>query len=326
MRPMIRAAVALGVAIGGLSHAAAQSWPTRQVTLVVPYGAGAASDVVARIIAPRLAEVLGQPVIVENVAGAGGITGSMRVARAAPDFYQVVLGNSGTHAQNQSLYKHPPYNPSTDFTPVALLGTGAMVLIVRKDLPMNGLPDFISYAKANQTRMQYGSAGAGSAIHLACVLFNATAGLDVTHVPYRSSSSALQDLIPGRIDYMCPVDGSVIAQIDSGTVKALAILGKKRSPILPKVATASEQGLTDFDASIWWGLFLPRGAPAAVVQKLNAATAAMMDTPSVQERLREFGVDLVQPEQRSSEYLRTFVESEIKKWSAPIKASGISIE
>jgi tripartite-type tricarboxylate transporter receptor subunit TctC len=326
MRPMIRAAVALGVAIGGLSNAGAQSWPTRQVTLVVPYGAGAASDVVARIVAPRLAEVLGQPVIVENVAGAGGITGSMRVARAAPDFYQVVLGNSGTHAQNQSLYKHPPYNPSTDFAPVALIGTGAMVLIVRNDLPMNNLPEFISYAKANQTRMQYGSAGAGSAIHLACVLFNAAAGLDVTHVPYRSSSAALQDLIPGRIDYMCPVDGSVIAQIDGGTVKALAILGKKRSPILPQVATANEQGLTDFDASIWWGLFLPKGAPAAVVQKLNAATAAMMDTPSVQERLREFGVDLVQPEQRSPEYLQTFVESEIKKWSAPIKVSGISIE
>jgi tripartite-type tricarboxylate transporter receptor subunit TctC len=156
------------------------------------------------------------------------------------------------------------------------------------------------------------SAPALRAIHLACVLFNAAAGLDVTHVPYRSSSAALQDF--------------VIAQIDSGTVKALAILGKKRSPILPKVATASEQGLTDFDASIWWGLFLPKGAPAAVVQKLNAATAAMLDTPSVQERLREFGVDLVQPEQRSPEYLRTFVESEIKKWSAPIKVSGISIE
>jgi tripartite-type tricarboxylate transporter receptor subunit TctC len=143
MRTLVCAALALGAAIGGLSNAVAQSWPSRQVTLVVPYAAGAASDIVARTIAPRLAELLGQVVIIENVPGAGGLTGSVRVARAAPDFHQVVLGNSGTHAQNQSLFKHAPYNPTTDFTPVTLIGTGAMVLIVRNDLPANNLPEFI---------------------------------------------------------------------------------------------------------------------------------------------------------------------------------------
>ena len=326
MRTSMRSVVALAAVIGGISNAVAQNWPTRQVTLVVPYAAGAASDIVARIIAPRLSELLGQPVITENVAGAGGVTGSIRVARAAPDFHQIVLGNSGTHAQNQSLYKRPPYNPATDFAPVALIGKGAMVLIVRNELPANTLPEFISYAKANEAKMQYGSAGPGSAIHLACLLFNAAVGLNVTHVPYRASSAALQDLIPGRIDYMCPVDGSVIAQIDSKAVKAIAVLRTKRSPILPKLPTASEQGLTDFDTSLWWALFLPKGAPAAIVQRLHEATIAMMDTPSVQERMRELGVDLAEPELRSSEYLRTFVESEIDKWAAPIKASGLSMD
>ena len=326
MRTSMRSVVALAAVIGGISNAVAQNWPTRQVTLVVPYAAGAASDIVARIIAPRLSELLGQPVIIENIAGAGGLTGSIRVARAAPDFHQIVLGNSGTHAQNQSLYKRPPYNPATDFASVALIGKGAMVLIVRNELPANTLPEFISYAKANEAKMQYGSAGPGSAIHLACLLFNAAVGLNVTHVPYRASSAALQDLIPGRIDYMCPVDGSVIAQIDSKAVKAIAVLRTKRSPILPKLPTASEQGLTDFDTSLWWALFLPKGAPAAIVQRLHEATIAMMDTPSVQERMRELGVDLAEPELRSSEYLRTFVESEIDKWAAPIKASGLSMD
>jgi tripartite-type tricarboxylate transporter receptor subunit TctC len=325
MRTLLRTAVALAAAIG-ISDAGAQSWPTRQVTLVVPYAAGAASDIVARTIAPRLSELLGQPVIIENIAGAGGITGSIRVAKAAPDFHQIVLGNSGTHAQNQSLYKRPPYNPTAHFAPVALVGTGAMVLIVRNELPANNLPEFIADAKANQAKMQYGSAGPGSAIHLACVLLNAAVGLNVTHVPYRASSAALQDLIPGRIDYMCPVDGSVLAQIDSKTVKAIAVLRTKRSAILPKLPTASEQGLTDFDASVWWAFFLPKASPAAIVERLHDATVAMMDTPSVQERLKEIGVDLVGPERRSPEYLRTFVESEIRKWAAPIKASGISVE
>jgi tripartite-type tricarboxylate transporter receptor subunit TctC len=325
MRTLMRTAVALAAAIG-ISDAGAQSWPTRQVTLVVPYAAGAASDIVARTIAPRLSELLGQPVIIENIAGAGGITGSIRVAKAAPDFHQIVLGNSGTHAQNQSLYKRPPYNPTTHFAPVALIGTGAMVLIVRNELPANNLPEFIAYAKANQAKMQYGSAGPGSAIHLACVLLNAAVVLNVTHVPYRASSAALQDLIPGRIDYMCPVDGSVLAQIDSKTVKAIAVLRTKRSAILPKLPTASEQGLTDFDASVWWAFFLPKASPAAIVERLHDATVAMMDTPSVQERLKEIGVDLVGPERRSPEYLRTFVESEIRKWAAPIKASGISVK
>ena len=311
-------------AFWSVSHA--QTWPTRPVTMVAPYAAGSASDNVARALAPRLAELLGQPVIIENVTGAGGMIASARVAKAAPDFHQFVLGGSGTHAQSQAVYKKPLYNPVTDFTPVALIGTGASVLITRNEFPANTLPEFLTYAKANQAKMQYGSAGTGSGIHLSCLLFNAAAGLNITHVPYRGSPAALQDLIPGRIDYMCPVDGSVVAQIEGKTVKPIAVLATERSPVLPTIATASEQGLKDFEAGIWWAFFLPKGTPSDIADRFNQATRAMIDTPAVQKRMGEIGVKLVSEERRSPSYLQKFVASEIEKWSGPIKASGLLLD
>ena len=173
------------------------------VTLVVPFAAGGPIDTIGRILATRLAELLGQQVIVENVGGAGGMTGTARVAKAAPDGYQVVLGNVGTHAGNQTLYRHPLYNAATDFAPVILVVELPLVLVARKDLPADDLPGFIAYAKANQATMQFGSGGAGSATHLACALLNAAVGIEVTHVPYRGGAPAMQDLIAGRIDYLC---------------------------------------------------------------------------------------------------------------------------
>jgi len=306
--------------------ASAQNWPTRPVTMVVPFAAGGGADALGRVLAPRLSEVLGQQVIVENVGGAGGMSGAYRVAKAPPDGYQFVLGTSGTHAQNQSLYKTPLYNAATDFAPVALVAEQPIVLIARKDLPADNLQQFIAYAKANQANMQYGSAGAGSSVQLACVLLNAANGLKVTHVPYRGSAPAMQDLIGGRIDYQCANVGPVVPQIEGNLVKAIAILTKNRTPILPALPSAHEQGLANFEAFIWYALFLPKGTPAAIVQKLNAATIATMNTPSVQERLKEVGADLVAPERRSPDYLAGFVESEIEKWAAPIKAAGVTGE
>jgi tripartite-type tricarboxylate transporter receptor subunit TctC len=319
---------ALGGAAASVSAgiATAEDWPTRPVTLVVPYAAGSASDIAARSLAPRLSEVLGQQVIIEDIGGAGGMTASARVAKAAPDFYQFVIGNAGSHAQNQTLYKHPMYNAATDFAPVGLIATNSYALIVNKGFPANNLREFVAYAKANQAKMQYGSAGAGSGIHLACVLLNAAIGVDVTHIPYRGSPAAVQDLIGGRIDYLCPIIGSVVPLIESGTVRALAVLSKDRSAILPDVASAHEQGLTDFTVDGWWAFFMPKGTPAAIVQKLHDATVVTMDTPSVQERMKQIGADLVASERRSPEYLQKFVESEIEKWAAPIKASGVSTE
>ncbi len=320
--------IAIALALGALTpaFAAAQDWPTRPLTMIVPLAAGSGIDVLGRILAPRLSEILGQQVIVENVSGAGGMTGASRVARAVPDGYQFLLGGTGTHAQNQTLYKHQLYNAATDFAPVALVAEQPIVLIARNEIPANNLKEFIAYAKANQGKMQYGSAGAGSAAHLACVLLNAAVGVDVTHIPYRGGGPAMQDLIAGRIDYQCPLIAIAIQQIEGKTVKAITILSRNRSPSLPDLASAHEQGLINFDASNWSGFFLPRDTPKAIVQKLHDATVASMNTPVVQARLKEIGADLVTPERTSPAYLQRFVESEIEKWAAPIKASGVTGE
>jgi tripartite-type tricarboxylate transporter receptor subunit TctC len=319
-------AVAITAGLQCVGPALAQEWPTRPVTMVVPFAAGGPADTVGRILAPRLSELLGQQVVIENVGGAGGMAGASRVAKAAPDGYQFVLGNVGTHAANQTFYKAPLYNAATDFAPVMLIAQTPLVLLARKDLPANNLSEFIAYAKAHQASMQFGSGGAGSASHLACVLLNAAIGVNVTHVPYRGAAPAMQDLIAGRIDYQCPDTPIAIAQIESKTVKAIAILTRDRSPSLPAQPSAQEQGLTNFDAANWFAAFLPKGTPAAVVGKLHAAALATIDTPAVKQRMREIGADLVASERRSPDYLQKFVESEIEKWAGPIKASGVSVE
>ena len=316
----------IALILASVAPVAAQGWPTRPVTLVSPGTPGRPSDVLARILIPRLSELLGQPVIVENAGGAGGITGAARVARAAPDFHQFVLGNIGTHAQSQTLYKHPPYNAVSDFAPVALIATGSYVLVARKDLPPSNLQEFISYTKANQAQMHFGSSGTGSGVHLACLLVNSAIGVEVTHVPYRGSPAAVQDLLGGRIDYLCTVDATALPHIESRSVKAIAVLGRSGSPILPGVASAQAQGLTNFSVEAWWAFFMPKGTPHEIVDRLHAATVAAMNTPWVQERLKGIGADPAPRDRSSPEYLKEFVESEIERWAGPVKASGVSIE
>jgi tripartite-type tricarboxylate transporter receptor subunit TctC len=309
-----------------IQPAPAQEWPSRPLTMVVPFAAGGGADLLGRILAPPLSELLGQPVTVENIGGGGGTTGSLRVSRAAPDGYQFVLGTAGTHSQSQSLYKNPLYNAATDFAPVALVAEQPILLIARKDFPADNLADFIAYTRANRDRMQFGSAGTGSGVHLACVLFNAAIGVKVVHVPYRGTAPAMQDLIAGRIDYQCPVITPAVPQIQSRLVKAIATLTKKRTPILPDLATAQEQGLKDFEAYIWFAIFLPKDTPAEIVRKLQRAIAAAEHLPLVQERLKDIGAAPIAPERQTPEYLAAFVEREIEKWAAPIKASGISAD
>jgi tripartite-type tricarboxylate transporter receptor subunit TctC len=320
----ILAAIAALIAIS--QQAAAEDWPNRPMTLVVPFAAGSGSDVLARLVAPRLGDNLGASVIVENVGGAGGMNGSARVAKATPDGYQLLLASLGTYALNQTLYKKPLYNSTTDFTPVALVAGTPILLITRKDLPVNNLREFIAYAKQNQGKLQYGSPGVGSASHLACALFNSTVGIEVTHIPYRSTAQAMQDLLPGRIDYQCVPIAATVAQIDAGLVKAIAILAKDRSPLLPGLASAQEQGVADFDVDTWYAIVLPKGAPAAIVQKLHAALLATMDDTALQPKLKELGLQVVAPDRRSPEYLAAFALREIEKWAGPIKATGVSIE
>lgn len=319
-------AVALVATLTCVAPTLSQDWPTRPVTMVVPFAAGGPADTVARILVPGLSEFLGQQIVVENVGGSGGMTGSARVAKAAPDGYQFVLGNVGTHAANQTFYKTPLYNAATDFAPVMLIAQTPLVLLARKDLPADNLPEFIAYAKANQATMQFGSGGAGSASHLACVLLNTAIGINVTHVPYRGAAPAMQDLMAGRIDYQCPDTPIAIPQIHSKLVKAIAILTRDRSPSLPAQATAHEQGLTGFDAANWFAAFFPKGTSAAVVEKLHAAILATIDTPAVKARMHDIGADLVTRERSSPDDLQRFVEAEIRKWAGPIKAAGVSVD
>src|SRR5450432_691840 len=211
---------------GALGGAVAQNFPNHPMVMVIPFAAGGPQDVLGRIIGQGMSEVLGQQVIIENVGGAGGMTGSVRVAQATPDGYTMVLGSVGTHAQNQTLYKHPLYDAATDFTPVALIAETPITLLTRKDLPPSNFKEFVSYAKANQAKMQYGSGGAGSATHLGCVVLNFVIGVDITHIPYRGNGPAMQDLAGGRIAYLCETVVPAKPQIDAGTVKGVAILTK----------------------------------------------------------------------------------------------------
>jgi len=311
------------LAIGTHDQAGAQEWPSRPVTMVITLAAGGGPDVVGRILSARLSEVLGRQVVVENVPGAGGMTGAARVAKAAPDGYQFVLGQTDTHAQVQLISKNPQYDAATDFAPVGLIGEAPLVLIARKDLPAANLAEFREYTKSNQSKMQYGSAGVGSMPHLACALLNSSLGIDVAHIPYRGSAPAMQDLIGGRIDYQCATVAAALAQIGSDAVRPIAILSKNRSHLLPKLASAQEQGLRDIDASAWFAFFMPKQTPAAIVQRLNAATIEAINDPAIQQRLREVGVEIAAPEHRSPGYLQEYVKAEIEKWAAVIKAAKI---
>ena len=313
-------------ALPALSRLAwAQAYPTRPMTMIVPFAAGGPQDVLGRLLAQRMGEILRQSVVVENIGGAGGVTGSRRVADARPDGYTMGIGSVGTHAQNQSLYKRPPYDPVADFTPVALIAETPVVLIVRKDLPAGNLDEFAAYTRQNQARMQFGSAGAGASSHIACVVFNHAIGVNPSHVPYRGVALAVQDLIAGRIDYQCEQIVTAKPHIDAGSVKGIAMLTKERSPVMPGLPTALEQGF-DVETYAWTALFLPRRTPEPIVQTLNKAVVESLHTPAVRTRILELGSVVVSDERTSPQYLAGFIKSEIAKWAGPIKASGVSID
>ena len=323
MRRMIAAAATV-IALGG--HAAAQDWPTRPITLIVPFAAGGGIDVSARIQAQRMGELLGQSIVIENVGAAAGMAGGARVAKAAPDGYTLLIGNTGTHAFNQSLYKRPLYNAATDFEPVGLVSESPRILVARKDLPADNLTQFIAYLKANEKTVQFGSAGVGSGTHLPCVLLNLAIGVNPTHVPYRGEGPVTQDLIGGRIDYLCSTIQNGAAQAKQGAVKAIAVMAEKRVPIIPDVATTGEQGLPGVEASVWNAFFFPKGTPEPIVRKLNKAMSDTLDDPAIRRRLEELGLEIVAPERRTPEYLANYLPAEIERWAKPIRAAGISAD
>jgi tripartite-type tricarboxylate transporter receptor subunit TctC len=319
-------ALAVVAAVWPVTAEAQQDYPSRSVTLVVPFAAGGAFDVVARIIGVRMGELLGQSVVIENVGGAGGILGVKRVIAAEPDGYTVLFGTVGTHAYNQTIYKKRRYDALADFTPVTLFSEQPMVLEGRKDLPANNLAEFTALLKSNGAKMQYGSAGAGSTTHLACALLTARIGVSIAHVPYRGGGPAVNDLLGGQLDYFCGNLGGAVPLIQGKQVKALALLSRERSPLMPDLPTAHEQGLTDLDVVTWTALFLPKGAPKPVVDKLIQVTHAAMETPPIKSRMLEIGVTGVAPERRSPEYLAKFVVDEIARWEEPIKSAGLQVD
>jgi tripartite-type tricarboxylate transporter receptor subunit TctC len=318
-KPIIAAAFAALIALTGTAKA---EFPERTLTMVIPFAAGGPTDVLGRVMAQRMGEILKQTIIVENIGGAGGMTGGKKVAEATPDGYTMLLGTVGTQAQGQTLYKKPLYNSITDFTPVGLIADVPIVLIVNKDIPANNLKEFVAYAKANQDKMQYGSAGAGSATHLGCVVLDTAMGTHIIHVPYKGTGPAMQDLIGGRINFLCDIITTAKPQIDSKAVKGVAIMTTERSPVLPNVPTTKEQGL-DALAYTWNALYLPKAAPEAIVKKLNAAMVEAMNTPAVKDRLQSLGAMVVTADRATPAYLGKFTADEIKKWEAPIKASGV---
>jgi tripartite-type tricarboxylate transporter receptor subunit TctC len=317
-------------ALAGLAaltnSALAQDWPTRPITMIVPYAAGGPVDTLGRIMAARLSELLGQQIVVENIGGAGGMTGAARVANAIPDGYTVLLSGSAVLAQVQILYKKPLYNSSTDFAHVTLFSDSARVLITRKDLPPNNLTEFVSYAKANQAKMQYGSAGGGSGIHVCSILLDVAMGTKITHVPYRGASLAMQDLLGGRIDYIAEQISTALPQVQAGTVKGIVTLGLDRAPGLENLPTAEEQGLKGLDCGSWGSFSFPKGTPDSIVQRLAKASNDAIDTPAVRERFKSIGVITTPPARRGPKFLNEFVVSEIARWAAPLKASGVTVD
>ncbi len=317
------AALATIVAAGSAS---AQSWPQRPVTMVVPFAAGSSSDTAGRVLAVGLSEALGQQVIVENLGGGGGMTGTARVAKAAPDGYQFVFASVDSMAIVPTMHKKPLYNSVTDFTAAGLVVEQPIVLITRKDLPVNTLQEFIAYAKANHGKMQFGSSGVGSGSHFSCAKLNAALGINPTHVPYRGSGLAMQDLIGGRIDYFCALGAAAMGPLEGGNAKAMALLTGERSPLFPTLQTSKEQGLPGIDSYFWTAFFFPKDTPDAIVQKLYDATTQTLKSTATVERLKRAGVAPIAPELRTPAYLKTFIGTEVDNWAATIKASGVSIE
>jgi tripartite-type tricarboxylate transporter receptor subunit TctC len=319
--------ITLAILSAALSaSAAAQSWPTRPINLIIPFAPGGGVDASARIQVQALGDLLGQPILAENMGAAGGMVGSARVAKAEPDGYTLLIGNTGTHAYNQSLYKKPLYNAATDFAPVGLVSESPRILVARKDLPVSNLQEFVAYVKANHAKMQFGSAGVGAGTHLPCVLVNNAIGVEITHIPYRGESPAMQDLIAGRIDYMCATIQTGSIQAKAQTVKGIAVLAPKRVAIIPDLATSGEQGLPGVEASVWNAFFFPKGTPDPIVQKMAKAVNDMLDNPALRKRLQDLGLEIVPPERRGPEYLSKFVPEEIERWGKVVRAAHITPE
>jgi len=319
-------ALAAGVAAGGfaaLPAAAQADYPAKPITIVVPFAAGGTTDILARVIGEALKTELGQPVVIDNRAGAGGNIGGALAAKAAPDGYTLFMGTVGTHAINQSLYKKMPFDPIKDFAPLTRVAMVPNLLVAHPTRPYKTVQELIAYAKANPGKVTFGSSGNGSSIHLSGELFDSMAKVDMIHVPYKGSAPAVSDLIGGQIDIMFDNMPSAIQHVRSGRLKAIAVTTAKRSPELPDVPTIAEAGVPGYEATSWFGMFAPAATPAPIVTRLNAALVKVLADPAVKKKLAEQGAE---PYAEKPQQFAEFIRKESAKWSQVVKASGASVD
>ena len=307
----------------GLAPVAAQTFPTRPITMVVPFAAGGSTDVVARIIAQKMSEGLGQQVIVENVAGAGGSTGAARVAKADPDGYTILMGTVATHALNPLMLKRKPYDAVTDFAPVSLLVIVPNVLVVHPSLPAKTVPELIALLKADPAKYNYASSGVGTPLHLSGELFKSMAGVDMVHIPYKGAGPALIDVMGGHVPIMFDNLPSSTEHIRAGKLRGLAVTTAERAPSMPDLPTIAESGLPGYETYTWNALFAPAGTPKDVIDRLNAAANAAVADPDVQAKLKDVGAV---PKGSTPEELADHVKAELAKWAPVVKASGAQID
>jgi len=321
-RHLLTLAAALVAVVGLATTGRAQNYPTQTVKIVVPFTAGGGVDVVARIVAPKLSEALGQSVIIENRGGAGGMLGAASVAQAAPDGYTLLFGTGSTHGANSSVYAKLNYDPVRDFVPVALVTSSPLVLVVNPSLPVKTVSDFVAYAKSKPGELSFGSYGTGSINHLGAELFDLMTGIQANHIPYRGSAPMLTDLIGGRIHHAFDGVSTSLGYVNAGTVRLLGVAGTARSPIFPDAPTVAET-VPGFDTMVWFGLFAPAGTPRPVVDLLNRKVNDTLAVPEVRKSLEKLGIDAVGG---APDALAAKVQTEIRKWANIVRQKNIHVE
>lgn len=303
-----------------------KAFPTRSITLIVPFPAGGPSDAVARAISQSMAMDLGQSIVVENIGGAGGTIGLAKFIKSPPDGYTMAYGTVGTHVANVALYKKLPYDPISDFDPIGPVGTAPVILVARSTLPVADLAEFVTYAHANLAKMTFGSAGVGSISHLSCVTLLSSLKLSVTHVPYRGVAPAMNDLIGGHTDFMCDQSTTSLPQIAGGAIKAIAVLSDQKLPQLPNVATAASAGYSDINIRSWNALFLPKGVPDEARTRLAKALRFALSDRNLREQMAAVGVDLPDPDKASPAEVTALIEKGIKNDVPALRLRGESLD
>jgi len=314
--------LAAALVVAGLTAVHAEDYPTRTVTVIVPFAAGGPADVTGRIVSDIFSRHLGQSFIVENVGGAGGTVGTLRAAHAKPDGYTLISGHMGTNALAPVFYPNLGYDPEKDFEPIGVVAVQPELLAVRKEIPANNLKEFAAWAKANEGKLNMGHAGVGSVSYIGCLLLNNAIGIKPTLVPFTGTAPVMNAILAGNVDYDCdPVLGP-LPHVRAGKVKALAIAAKKRSPLLPDVPTAAEQGYPQFECAPFYAVFAPKGTPKAIIDKLADALSKGLDEPAVRKRLTDLGAEIPEPDQRGPKALGALVHSEIARLTPILQAAA----